>query len=354
MNVQKVVRIFRDEGWNSLFFKLKKKLTLYKMQKASQNKPIHTGIKMNYPFDMARNWLQSNKNNFGNPFYNLLNFLTTMHKGLESIDHVSCVRYQEYLQASCRNELPFEIKLSSIPQEEDIIQFINAFDQAYIHKMIHAVFIGLIRYLTQQKKAISLLDFGTGASCGLYGHQYGEDLFKNINKNRVQFVGIDDVHKPGGAVFDNSTYIKSNILSFKSNRKFDLITGHHVLEHCFDWEEVMAHISQLMEKGGYVYLSFPRFGGFYDTTYRLMSSLDHCANFRMETLKSTAEELGLKLCFTDIYVDPNFRFNWMCTLFPKLIDREIANCFYDLCVEIDAKKLLGLHLHGNYVVFQKI
>ena len=324
------------------------------MQKNYQNIPLYTGNKINYPIDMAKNWLQCNKNNFGNPFYNLLNFLITMYENMESINPVSCLGYQEYLQANGKNELPFEIELLQIPQEEDIIQFINNFDQAYIRKMIHTVFIGLIRHLTQQKKTISLLDFGTGASCGLYGHDYGEDLFENIDKNRVQFVGIDDVHKPGGAVFDNSTYIKSDILSFKSEKKFDLITGHHVLEHCFNWQEVIAHLSTLLQKGGYVYLSFPRFGGFYDTSYRLMTPLDHCANFQLKSLQTSAENVGLNLCFADTYVDPNFRFNWMCILSPNLIDNDIANCFYDLCVEIDAKKLLGLHLYGNYVIFQKI
>ena len=353
MKLQKAVRILRDEGWTSLFFKIKKKLILYQMQKNSQNLPIHRGIGINYPADMAKNWLQNNKNNFGSPFYNLLSFLITMHENLENIDPVSCLHYQKYLQANCRNELPFEINLPSVLQEENIIRFINNFDQAYMHKMIHGVFIGLIQFLLQQQ-TMHLLDFGTGTSCGLYSHRYGKDLFNNVEKNRVHFVGIDDVHKPKGAVFNNAKYIKSKILSFRSNTKFDLITGHHVLEHCFNWEDVMAHLCQLLEKGGYIYLSFPCFGGFYDTTYRLMAPLDHCANFRMKSLKSTAEKLGLKLCFTDIYVDPNFRFNWMCTLYPKLIDSEIANCFYDLCVEIDAKKLLGLHLHGNYVIFQKI
>ena len=348
-------RVFRREGWRSLFAKAKKKAALYQLQKTPHRTTFSmTGGTMNNPNNTVKNWLQDNRNNFGNPFYNLLNFLVAIHEDIDDIEPVSCNQYREYLQTGFLNEMPFPISLPEVEEEEDIVSFINAFDRAYLHKMIHGVFVGLIGYLTQQKANISLLDFGTGASCGLYGGPSGRALFDRLDTRHLHFVGIDNVHKPGGSVFNNATYIKSDILSFTSERKFDLITGHHVLEHCYNWETVMAHLHLLLQKGGYAYLSFPRFGGFYDTTYRLMAPLDHCASFDLDTLRNHGENIGLKLCLADVYTDPNFRFNWMCNLLPDLIDQEIADCFYDLCVRIDAKKLLGLHLYGNYVIFQKM
>jgi len=349
-------RVFRREGWKSLFAKAKKKAALYRLQNIPPEKTTFstTGGTMDNPNDKAKNWLQDNRNNFGNPFYNLLNFLVAIHENIDDIEPVSCHQYQDYLQGGFFNEMPFPITLPEVEEEEDIISFINAFDRAYLHKMIHGVFVGLIGYLVQQKDNISLLDFGTGASCGLYGGPSGLALFGSLDTRQLHFVGIDNVHKPGGSVFNNATYIKSDILSFTSERKFDLITGHHVLEHCYNWEAVMTHLHLLLKKGGYAYLSFPRFGGFYDTVYRLMAPLDHCASFNLDTLQKHGENIGLKLCLADVYTDPNFRFNWMCNLQPELIDQEIADCFYDLCVKIDAKKLLGLHLYGNYVIFQKI
>jgi len=306
------------------------------------------------PNNMGKNWLQANKNNFGSPFYNLLNFLLTLHNSIENLEPISCRQYRQYLQVGFLNEMPFSITLPDVKEEEDIVSFINALDQAYLYQMINGAFVGLIRYLLQQKDNISLLDFGTGASCGLYGGQSGHTLFDSIDTQHLHFVGIDNVHKPGGSVFNSSTYRKSDILSFTSDRKFDLITGHHVMEHCYNWEAVIKHLHLLLKKGGYAYLSFPRLGGFYDTTYRLMAPKDHCASFDLNSLQKCGETIGLKLCLAGAYLDPNFRFSWMGNLLPKLIDQEIADCFYSLCVSIDAKKLLGLHLYGNYVIFQKI
>jgi len=347
--------VYRREGWRSLFAKVKKKAALYRLQKAPHNTTFSTtGGSKDNPNDMAKNWLQANKNNFGNPFYNLLNFLVTIHADIENLEPVSCNEYREYLQGNFFNEMPFPIAPPQVKVEKDIVDFINSFDLACLNKMLNVVFVGLVNHLIQQKGNISLLDFGTGASCGLYGSQYGQNLFKSTSKNCLHFVGIDDVYKPKGALFTNATYVKSDIISFTSNRKFDLITGHHVLEHCYNWETVMTRLHLLLKKGGYIYLSFPRFGGFYDTTYRLLAPLDHCASFDLGTLQKHGDNIGLKMCLADVYTDPNFRFNWIDKLLPDLIDQEIADCFYDLCVRIDAKKLLGLHLYGNYVIFQKI
>jgi len=70
-------RVFRREGWKSLFAKAKKKAALYRLQNIPPEKTTFstTGGTMDNPNDTVKNWLQDNRNNFGNPFYNLLNFL---------------------------------------------------------------------------------------------------------------------------------------------------------------------------------------------------------------------------------------------------------------------------------------
>lgn len=129
-------RVFRLEGRRNLFAKAKKKAALYRLQKTPHRTTFSSTVgTMDNPNDTVKNWLQDNRNNFGNPFYNLLNFLVAIHDSLDDIELVSCNLYQ-----------------------------------AYLHKMIHGVFVGLIGYLTLRKTDISLLDFGTGASYGIYGH----------------------------------------------------------------------------------------------------------------------------------------------------------------------------------------
>lgn len=301
-------------------------------------------------------WLRENRNNFSKPCYVLLRHLLDLDAQLKNAVPLSCSDYRNYFKERCViNGLPFEITSVAVEDKENITEFITAFDRAYAGKMIQHVFIALIKYLSDSRGQINLLDFGTGPTCGMFG-EVGRFLFENgkVNIDGINFFGIDEVHKPRGAIFKKSTYRKCNILSFTPDEQFDLITGHHVLEHCNNWEDVITHLSKLLKQGGYLYLSFPRFGGFYDTTYRLMSPFDHCANFDIEMLRLFSEAKGLELCLADTYVDPNGRFAWISNLYPELVNSEIADCYYDLCVEIDSKLLLGYHHYGHYVVFRKL
>jgi len=304
---------------------------------------------------MALKWLEENGNNFNTSFYTLLNYLSSLNKELKSQDSITCNEYaNHFMRQYFKNHFPFEIEFSQPDNHSNILEFINAFDHAYLKKMIHSTFIELIHFLIQQKGTVNLLDFGTGQTCGLYGKAF-LILFQEgrIDTNKVNFFGVDEVYEPKGAVFKKAYYIKSNITSFHPRLKFNLITGHHVLEHCLNWEHVIEHLSGLLKKEGYLYLSFPQLGGFYDTAYRLLNPSDHCGSFNLSSLQRVAENSGLELCLSDIYVDPNMKYNWICNLYPEMVTKEIADCFYYLCVSIDSKMLLGYHHYGYYVIFKK-
>jgi SAM-dependent methyltransferase len=355
---RKALRVLNEEGWRSLYGKTKRRIGLYRHQKSlgEGRKAFMPGERMDHPDDMAEKWLKNNRDNCSNTFYILLKFVTSLNAQLKDVAHVSCDAYVHYFKERCvANQFPFEIPFGPVGKRENIIEFMNEFDYAYLDKMIRGVFISLIRFLISERGRIDLLDFGTGATCGMYGEN-GRFLFEQgkVSPEAVHFVGIDDLHDPQGSIFEKAAYHRCNILSFATDRKFDLITGHHVLEHCCNWDEVMAHVSKLLKQKGYFYLSFPRFGGFYDSVYRLMSPFDHCATFDIDMLKNFAKSSGLEMCFSDVYVDPNNRFDWICALYPDLAHKEIADCFYHLCVQIDAKLLLGCHHYGHYVVFRKI
>jgi len=268
---------------------------------------------------------------------------------------ISCADYEKSIRQHCISiDFPFDIEMPLVCEEDNIIEFINRFDLAYLDKMIDSVFISLIGFLVKQRGTINLLDFGTGQTCGMFGES-GRFLFERqrVDINRICFFGIDEFHKPRGSIFKVSTYKHCNILSFRTDKRFDLITGHHVLEHCYNWEEVLMHIAGLLKKDGYLYLSFPRFGGFYDTAYRLMSPSDHCASFDIEAIKNFLSGIGVDMCFSDIYVDPNSRFDWICNIYPGIVSKEMADCFYDHCVILSSKLPLGWHHYGHYLIFKK-
>ncbi len=355
--VKKILRLLKEEDIGSLFRKTNKKLNLYKLGKPPKKMEIEiegTNVK-EYPADLAKKWLHDNKNNFNNQFYILLRYLLSLHEHLKDAEPISSLEYENYFRERCIfDNIPFEVTPHPVREKGPIIEVINEFDRAYLDKMIQSIFIHLIGFLVKQKGSINLLDFGTGPTCGMYGEN-GRFLFEKglVDINSVNFFAIDDIHKPQGAIFEKSTYKTCDILSFNTNKKFDLITGHHVIEHCYNWEDVILHLSKILNDGGYIYLSFPRFGGFYDTAYRLMSPLDHCAAFDINTLKDFSEKNGLHMCYRDIYVDPNNQFDWICKIYPELVNKEIAKCFYDLCVAIDSKTLLGYHHYGYYVILKK-
>jgi SAM-dependent methyltransferase len=354
---QKALRIIKEEGWRSLYRKAIRKINLYRRGQPSMLKTtlFNPGDIMYYSNDTAGKWLEDNRNNFSNPFYILLNYLLILNKQLGNIAPVSCSDYENSFKEQCAiHNFPFEVGINPVHSKENIIEFIHEYDHAYLGKMINHVFIPLIRFLSDTRSAINLLDFGTGPTCGMYG-EGGRFLFDigKVNINRINFYGIDDLHKPQGAIFEKSTYRQCNILSFSPAEKFDLITGHHVLEHCYNWEDVIAHLSQLLKREGYLYMSFPRLGGFYDTAYRMMSPFDHCANFDIGMLTHFSKTVGLERCLLDVYTDPNGRFKWISNLYPELVNDEMADCFYNLCMNVDSKLLLGYHHYGHYVVFTK-
>jgi SAM-dependent methyltransferase len=294
-------------------------------------------------------------NNSFNPFFTLMTYLLSLEDQLKFVLPISNADYEKYFRQHCiAADFPFAIATRPVCEEGNIVEFINRFDLAHLTKMIDSVFVSLIRFLVQQRGTINLLDFGTGQTCGMYGEN-GRFLFEQgrVDIDNIYFFGIDDLHEPQGSIFKKSAYLKCNILSFRTDKRFDLITGHHVLEHCYNWEEVLVHIVGLLKKDGYLYLSFPRLGGFYDTAYRLMSPADHCASFDIPALKVYLGGLGVDMCLSDIYVDPNNRFDWICNIYPGIVSKELADSFYDLCVILSSKLPLGWHHYGHYVVCRK-
>jgi hypothetical protein len=347
------LKVIREQGFAGFLKKATGKLKI-SVPRPTRD-PVAASGELRYPVDMARRWLSDNRINYSNAVYVMVKHLVFLNEQLQSVRPVACREYRDYfMRQFMLSGFPFEVDTPAVEERPDIIDYINEYDRAHLSKMIKGVFIGLIRHLIAGRDSIGLLDFGSGQTCGMYGEN-GRFLFEegDVDIDSVRFTAIDEVHKPSGAIFPNSSFSRCAVTSFSPEERLDLITGHHVLEHCFNWEDVIVHLSGLLREDGYLYLSFPRCGGFYDTTYRIMSGYDHCACFDLGMLQTVAETTGLQTCLSDVYVDPNTGFDWMFNIFEGLVSREMAACFYDLCVAVDARLLLGYHHYGHYIVFRK-
>jgi len=165
-------------------------------------------------------------------------------------------------------------------------------------------------------------------------------------------VGIDKHVTPKDAVFRHAATVQSDLLEFESTEPFDLVTSHHVLEHCMDWRSVIRKTHRLLRPGGYAYLSYPAFGGFYDVTYRLLTRNDHVATYTNEEILQFAAGEGFDVVLSAPYVDPASRFKWLPVL-NETVSAELQSHFYDLCVYVGARTRVFMHHYGHYLVLRK-
>jgi len=159
---------------------------------------------------IVREWLERNRGQYRHPFFNLSGFVLHLYNSVKSSSYITYNLYQEYMIRNNFNKMNFHVNEISV-HHDDIISFIYLYDQSHIQKMIHEIFLGLIKLLLSNNESIDFLDIGTGPTCGLYGKNFENILYRDIDLDRVNFVGIDNVYMPNESVFKNSLYIEKRI-----------------------------------------------------------------------------------------------------------------------------------------------
>lgn len=270
---------------------------------------------------------------------------------------MSSADYERMIHGRMRGPgLPFlaSVDLGVVSRELPIESYVNAVDGAVLDHMVHGHLLGLLAHLSKRAHGCSIVDYGTGLECGLYSRQLAP-IYENagIDVRRIRFVGIDKFLKPANSVFPDAKYLKTDLAKFPSDQRFDMISAHHVLEHIREWPTLLASASRVLVPGGYAFLSFPTFGGFYDVVYRLLTKEDHVATFELEEIIDRAADVGLELALAVPYADARMRFFWLPNI-EKAVSTELQSAVYDLCVFLTARTRLLFHHYGHYLIFRRV
>ncbi len=309
----------------------------------------------NHADDSLDAWLDRNRSRVGDPFHVLVGMLRHARRDCRDFAPITKGEYDAHFRARTSGSgLPFQSPPPpELPLELSIEQFVNAYDAAHLDRMVRHHLLGLVRHIIGSRGRCDLLDYGTGPTCGLFGAAHRElHAQAGVDTSRVHFVGIDKHLTPKDPVFRHAVTRRVDLLELEVAEPFDLVTSHHVLEHCMDWRAVIRKTHRLLRPGGHAYLSYPTFGGFYDATYRLMTRNDHVATYTNDEILEFAGQEGFDVALSAPYVDPASRFNWLPAV-NEAVSAELQSHFYDQCVHVGLRTRMFMHHYGHYVVLRK-
>ncbi len=147
----------------------------------------------------------------------------------------------------------------------------------------------------------TVLDLGSGVgTLDFYLAVRGKKIVGvEISKNAVElarenaaFLGLSESVK----------FIRTNIASFVSKRKFDLIICFEVLEHLQNDKKVLERTRKLLKNSGILVISVPsKNAPFYKLGFlrKFDKDVGHLRRYTLEELKKLAKGVELKVIYTD-------------------------------------------------------
>ena len=126
----------------------------------------------------------------------------------------------------------------------------------------------------------SLCDIGCGAGY----------LLSALKKNKHKLLGIDNDNKALklASQYSKTLKIDLNDKNFKFNKKFDLITCYHVIEHIKSPINFINNIHKMLNNDGHIIIGTPDFDSamarLYKNKYRLLHDKTHISLFSLDSL----------------------------------------------------------------------
>ena len=185
----------------------------------------------------------------------------------------------------------------------------------------------------------SLCDIGCGAGY----------LLSALKKNKHKILGIDNDIKALYLASQYSKTIKINLNDKKLNvnKKFDLITCYHVIEHIKRPENLIKNIYQMLNKDGHIIIGTPDFDSamarLFKNKYRLLHDKTHISLFSLDSLCRFLRDYKFKVIQLDFPFFETEYFNRKNFL--KVYDKSINNSkgvsppFYGNFITVLAKKI---------------
>lgn len=121
--------------------------------------------------------------------------------------------------------------------------------------------------------------------------------------------------------FPKPFLISSEIVNW--DKKFDMVVANHVLEHVGDPAQVIKGMSNLLQKGGLVYVGFPESTNFTDIFYHLVhpDGGGHIQLLTKDKVIAMFKKNGFKLLSCKIWPDDwrwfETQYNWKSYMWPE-------------------------------------
>jgi SAM-dependent methyltransferase len=212
--------------------------------------------------------------------------------------------------------------------------------------------IGIEKFLKNKKY---IFDVGTGPSGSYWWHQIDPDS---------KIVGCDFYFFPK-TVPDHVTIFKYDAsklhqltsINKKYKHAFDLVVANHILEHVSKPNNLIKGISQLLKKGGEVYVGIPDGYNFTDTFYHLIhqDGGGHLQRLKKSDIIKSFKKNGLKLISDKAWPDDwlwlEKAFDYKYRKIPLFDQKDLSFIANTFRKELTSKK--G-YFYGWELIFKKL
>jgi 2-polyprenyl-3-methyl-5-hydroxy-6-metoxy-1,4-benzoquinol methylase len=147
----------------------------------------------------------------------------------------------------------------------------------------------LITQFVMQKNKIALLDVGCGNG----------DFLQHCKTKSMQVMGVESADEVRKSVKDKTGLEIFANINHIHDRKFDVITFWHVLEHLFDLDLVMNKTKSLLNDGGLIFVALPNRNSYdaskYQTYWAAWDVPRHLWHFSQSDMKRFCANNNLQI-----------------------------------------------------------
>jgi len=183
----------------------------------------------------------------------------------------------------------------------------------------------------------SLCDIGCGAGY----------LLSALKKNEIFGIDNDEKALKLASKYSKTLKVDLNNKKLKFNKKFDLITCYHVIEHIKKPENLIKNIHKMLNNNGHIIIGTPDFDSamarIYKNKYRLLHDKTHISLFSLDSLCRFLRDYKFKIIKLDFPFFETQYFNKknflnICNEYKK-IHKGVSPPFYGNFITVLAKKI---------------
>jgi 2-polyprenyl-3-methyl-5-hydroxy-6-metoxy-1,4-benzoquinol methylase len=204
------------------------------------------------------------------------------------------------------------VTINPYPTKKQLTDFyLKEYDYSYMNlnnKRVKKINENRLVFLSKYLKKGNLLDIGCGTG-----------LFLNQAKKHFDVEGLE-YSKYACDIAKNMFKLKvynTDIESFDSDKKYDVVTSFHVLEHIRQPDLYLHDVKKIIKKKGHIYIIVPNINSFsflfFGKYWEWLNPPKHLSYFNMKTLKLLLRKEGYDI--VDIKTqkgdDYNFLFNFL-------------------------------------------